>query len=71
MKLPVYYRCPAGLRVALIVEALNDAPDTIRQPEKTLFAQCDDCEKVEYEPVIDSGKIEWVGYCVLENEVRL
>ena len=71
MKLPAYYRCPAGHSIATIQDALDDAPDEIRQPAKTLFSHCWSCEKAVYEPVIKGPVLGVVGYCMLRCEVRV
>ncbi len=59
MMLPAYYNCPAGYRVAVIQDALNDAPDEWPVPERSVFSWCDDCEEEL------TG-----GVCVLRYEVR-
>jgi hypothetical protein len=59
MMLPVYYHCPAGYRVAVIQEALNDAPDEWPAARGSVFGQCDYCEE-------DAGEV-----CVLRYEVRI
>lgn len=59
MKLPAYYLCPAGYRVAVIQDALNDAPDEWPVPERSVFGRCDYCEEV--------GES---GVCVLRYEVK-
>lgn len=66
MILHAFYSCPQGHQIALEVDALGEAPETIRQPEKTLFSACWDCESVEYEAVIRESKIKTSGYCELK-----
>lgn len=60
MKLPIFYRCPAGHHVAVIRDALNDAPDKLPVPERSIFSQCDYCEEESVG-----------GVCVLSYEVRV
>ena len=56
MKLPAYYRCPAGHSIAIIQDALNDAPDEWPITEG-VFVRCVDCGRE--------------GGCVLRYEVRV
>lgn len=39
-----YYTCQAGHMVAVYQDALNDAPDERKEPERSLFGACDECE---------------------------
>lgn len=59
MKIPVYYICPAGCRVAVYLDALNDAPEEYPVAERSVFGWCDECEDAE-------GN----GVCVLRYEVH-
>lgn len=70
MNIPLFYRCPAGHSIAIVQDALNDAPDEIRQPAKTLFSHCWKCEKAEYEPVIKGSVLGVVGYCTLTYDAH-
>ncbi len=65
MILHVFYSCPVGNQIALEVDALNDVPETIRQPEKTLFSACWCCESAVHEAVIRESRIKTAGYCEL------
>ncbi len=60
MKLPVYYRCPAGHLVAVYFEELNDAPEEYPVAERSIMERCEDCEEV----------VEG-GVCILTYEVRV
>jgi hypothetical protein len=65
VRLNAFYTCPQGLEIALAVDALNDVPETIRQPERTLFSACWACESAVREAVVRESKIGEVGYCEL------
>ena len=54
MMLHAYYSCPAGHIVAIYQGALKDAPNERKEPERSLFGACDECE-VDRED----------GYCTL------
>ncbi len=57
MMLYAHYTCQAGHTVAIRQNALNDAPDERREPDRSLFGACDECE-------IDRED----GYCTLKLE---
>ncbi len=65
----IFYRCPSGNKISINIPALQDVPDTIEQPSKSLFRECWGCERPFFKPVIGSGKVEWKGYCYLNLEV--
>lgn len=57
MMLNVFYTCPAGYPVAIFQDIWKAAPAKRKEPERSLFARCDDCEDVVGD-----------GYCVLKLE---
>lgn len=59
MKLPIYYHCPAGNRVAVIQDVFKEAPDEWPVARGSVFSECDYCEE----------DVEEV--CVLRYEVRV
>lgn len=66
MMLHAYYSCPTGHQIALEVDALNDAPDMIRQPTNhALFRECWSCEGEKREAVIERSQIRMIGVCEL------
>jgi len=60
LNIPLFYRCPAGNQIAIIQDALNDAPDEWTVPEKSISTDCDYCEEEL------NG-----GVCVLKWEARV
>lgn len=65
MKLSVYYMCPAGNRVAVIQDALNDAPEEWPVAERSIFGRCDECGvggedgycKLKLEKIVNEGEV--------------
>jgi hypothetical protein len=45
VKLPIYYLCPAGNRVSILQDALNDAPEEWPVARGSVFDRCDYCEE--------------------------
>lgn len=60
MMLHAYYTCPAGCRVAVTQDALNDAPETRTVEERSIFGWCNECEVCDGEGVCEL-RLEKIG----------
>jgi hypothetical protein len=53
MMLNAFYTCPAGYRVAVTQDALNDVPEKRTVAERSVFGWCDECEICDGEGVCE------------------